>query len=56
MNLAKPGLGFSLELQGCGSPETCFDISAQRSTFPENLKSVALVVTKIEKLKNIIFH
>ena len=51
-----PGLRFSPEPQGCGSAETCFDISVQRSFFTESLKSVALVVPEIKILKNFIFH
>ena len=47
-NLANPGLGISPEPLGCGSTDSCFDISVQRSFFCENLKSVALLVTEKE--------
>ena len=55
-NLANPGLGISPEPLGCGSTDSCFDISVQRSFFCENLKSVALLVTEIKKFRNINFE
>ena len=55
MIFENPGLGFSLELQGCGSTETCFDISVQRTIFSEILKSVVLLVPEIKVLKKIHF-
>ena len=55
-NLANPGLGISPEPLGCGSTDSCFDISVQRSFFCENLKSVALLVTEIRKFRNINFE
>ena len=54
-NLENPGLGISQEPKGCSSTDTCFDTSVQRSFVSESLKSVALIVTEINKLKILIF-
>ena len=56
MKSIESGFGFSLELQGCGSPKNCFEICGPRPIICENFKSKALIIVKILILKNFIFH
>ena len=55
MKSIESGFGFSLELQGCGSPKNCFEICGPRTIICENFKSKALKLLRYSFWKTSFF-